>query len=97
MRIIKLIKINKKIKTSKKILNNYVICVVKKSSHKNKVYEKLGSITKTGKLFKINIFRLCYWLSKEVAISGNSFYVLQKNGIFSCFYYHTINIKSKHA
>lgn len=60
----------------------YSICVVKKSSHGKKVYEKLGFYSKNSKLLNINPFRLAFWVSKNVSFSGNCLQLLVKHRIF---------------
>lgn len=82
MKIIKLIKIKKKNRYN---IADYNLCLVKKSSHRKFVYEKLGKLSKKNKLIRVNVFRLCFWVSKNVAFSGNVTYLLLKNGIFNHF------------
>ncbi len=70
-----------------KIVTNYKssrksLAIVRKKRSivkSNKVVEKLGSIS--SPVNSINIFRLLFWLSKNIEISPNAFRFLQKCNI----------------
>jgi len=49
----------------------YEICIVPRGSHSKDVIEKLGTYSLRSSVFSINIFRLCYWISRGVSLSGN--------------------------
>lgn len=57
--IIKFIR-RKNLKKNKPLSIIYDICVVRKSSHKRRVLEKLGTYSISGKSLTLNIFRLCF-------------------------------------
>lgn len=59
----------------------YVI-VLKKLNTKNKVLEKIGSYSTNTKCLVINPFRLIYFISKGVSVSGSVIYLLFKFKIF---------------
>lgn len=61
-----------KIKFISKKKFSYLIAVIKigKNKKKNKIVEVLGSYDYLNKKLVINIFRLIFWISKDIAICG---------------------------
>lgn len=74
------LKIIKNFKSSKILL--VIVNVSGSRQSKNRVVEKIGSTTITYKNFYINIFRLLFWLSKNIIISRNAFFLLKRFNIF---------------
>jgi ribosomal protein S16 len=79
--IIKLIKRARLKKRPSNIMPFYDICIVHKASHRKNVVEKIGSYNTAVARLELNVFRLIYWISKDVGITGNSVEVLCSAGI----------------
>lgn len=75
--IVKLVKRARRKKKPKLFFPIYDICVVEKAEGGSRVIEKLGVWSCGAGVIKINIFRLSYWVSKEVAFTGNSLRCLE--------------------
>jgi len=60
----------------------YDICLVARSSHRNKVFEKLGTFTLRAGIFSLNSFRLVWFLSHNVCLSGRTVQLLEKLHLF---------------
>lgn len=71
MKIIKLLRRVQKKYEKRDKTPIYDICLVKKSSHGRKIYEKLGVYSVKNGYFRLNIFRLIFWLSKDISMTGN--------------------------
>lgn len=80
-KIIKLVKCGRRKGEKNKPFSKYTLCVVKKSSHKRNVIEKLGIYDKNHKLATLNVYRLIFWLSKEVGVTGPGLKFLTDIGI----------------
>lgn len=83
MKIIKLVKCARLKKKADRAFPKYVLGVVKKSSHRKNVLEKLGTFDVGVGLVSLNTFRLIFWLSKEVGITGNGLKILSEIGVIS--------------
>ena len=70
-KIIRFLKRARKKNRPKKALPTYDICVVNTSVRGKKVYEKLGFYSASG-YARLNVFRLVYWLSRGVRLSGTA-------------------------
>ena len=73
-KIIKLLKRHQKRDLPRQRIPVYDLCIVKKSKRSNFVYEKLASLHIKNGLFKFNPYRLAFWLSSGISLSGNSVY-----------------------
>lgn len=82
-KIIKLLKRNPKKNQPRSLTSVYDICVVKKAEKNKYVFEKLGVYTQRGCRLDINLFRLVFWISKNVSFSGNAATLLLKHNILS--------------
>ena len=60
----------------KKKINSYVLVIV--SNYSNKVLEKIGTYNNKNKNLSLNIFRLIYWVSKNIFLTGNVFNLFLK-------------------
>ena len=64
----------------KKKKNSFVVAVIKK---RGKVLEKLGVYNPKLNSLSLNIFRLIFWVSKNISVSGHVFNILVKFNILS--------------
>ena len=73
-----------KIKLKNKKKNSYSVVVIKinKKINSNKIVEILGSYDFLNKKLVINIFRLIFWISKDVIICGKFIKLLYLFDIF---------------
>lgn len=81
--IIKLVKRARRKKKPKLLFPFYDICVVDKAEGGSRVLEKLGFWSTGTGIIKINIFRLSYWVAKEVTFTGNSLRCLELASVIS--------------
>lgn len=85
-KIVKLLKRNPKKNKPRILTPVYDICLVKKSARGRYVFEKLGVYTQRGHRLNINLFRLVFWISKNVSFTGNVIELLLRHNILNSLF-----------
>lgn len=81
-KIIKAVKRPKKYLGAQRGLIIYDLCIVGRSSHRNKVFEKLGYFSLRAGIFSLNPARLVWFLSRDICLSGRTAQLLEKLHLF---------------
>lgn len=80
-KIIRLVRRARKKNSPQSFFPTYDFCVVNKAQNGKKVVEKLGTLNIGRGFFSLNAFRLVFWVSRGVGLSGNSLIVLERYNI----------------